>query len=469
MRPSPRFVIAEETSKESRTVASVDQQFPFAALNSGTRDASRSWRWIRKGVGALADQGMVSGSTFVLNIFLARWLGAEQYGAYAIAFSIFLFMASFHNAMLLEPMSVFGPGDYRRSLPQYLGQLVRLHFAVTAALTGVLCIASVVVGLVGRTTLLAPGLWGTSLALPFILFFWLWRRAAYLEAKPNVAIRGAITYAATSLALMCLLEGLHRLTSFSAFLIQAIAGLTASLVLIWSIRPQLWSLGHAFASILRRHWKYGRWVAISAFVFWLNGNAYYVVAGSLLGMHNVAGLRAIQNFVQPVIQFLAAISLLILPRASSWFSDKDRRSFRRNMIWVTLLYTGAATLYSVVAVVLGHPLIALVYRGRYTEYSYLLPWLALGVLLTAVAQGPTIALQAMQSPNEVFIGYAIGGITIVPGIVLTRYYGVLGAAFGLALSSLAFLLYVAYRSNAMLKDAPAALRHPALSESQAQP
>jgi O-antigen/teichoic acid export membrane protein len=447
-------------------IGSVDRQFPFAALNSGTRDASRTWRWIRKGVGALADQGMVSGSTFVLNIFLARWLGAEQYGAYAIAFSIFLFLTSFHNAMLLEPMSVFGPGEYRSSLPQYLGQLVRLHFAVTGILAGVLCIASIVVGLMGPTKLLAPGLWGTSLALPFILFFWLWRRAAYLESKPNVAIRGAVTYAATALGLMWLLEVVHWLSSFSAFVILAIAGITASLVLIWSIRPQLLSLCHSFASVLKRHWKYGRWVAVSAFVFWLNGNAYYIVAGSLLGMRNVAGLRAIQNFVQPVIQFLAAISLLILPRASSWFSDKDRRTFRRNMIWVTLLFTGAATLYSAMAVVLGHPLVALVYRGRYTEYSYLLPWLAVGVLLTAVAQGPTIALQAMQSPNEIFIGYAIGGITIVPGIVLTRYYGVFGAALGLALSSLAFLLYVGYRSNAMLKQAPAALHHPALSESE---
>lgn len=452
----------------SETIASVDREFPVATLSPATREGSRSWKWVRRGIGALADQGMVSGSTFVLNIFLARWLGAEQYGAYAIAFSIFLFMASFHNAMLLEPMSVFGPGDYRRSLPQYLGQLVRLHVIVTCVLAGLLCIATTVMGLITAKSILAPGLWGVSISIPFMLFFWLWRRAAYLEARPNVAIRGAFTYAAIALGLMCLLETLHWLSSFSAFIIQAVASVTASLVLIWNIRPQLRSVSHSFWSVLKRHWKYGRWVAVSAFVFWLNGNAYYVIAGSMLGMQNVAGLRAIQNFVQPVIQFLVAISLLLLPRAASWFDDRNRVAFRRNMNWISLFFTGAATVYCLAIVIFGHRLIEVFYRGRYTEYSYLLPWLALGVLLTAAAQGPTIALQAMQSPSEIFIGYAIGGSTIVPGIVLTHYYGIFGAAMGLALSSLAFLVYVGYRCNVMLKEAPAAVHRATLSESEVQ-
>jgi len=451
-------------SLEDTPIAIADQQLPIAIATARRRHFSLSWRWIGKGLGALADQGMVSGSTFVLNLFLARWLGAEQYGAFAIAFSIFLFVSSFHNAMLLEPMSVFGPGPYRNSLPEYLGQLVRLHFVVSGVLTGLMCVAAVILEGLDPRKLLAPGFWGVSISIPFILFFWLWRRAAYLESKPHVAIRGAITYAASALTLMCVLEELHWLSSFSAFAVLAVAGVAASLILIWYIRPQFRSLGHSFSSILKQHWKYGRWVAVSAFFFWLNGNAYYVVAGSMLGMQNVAALRAIQNFVLPVIQFLVATSLLILPLASSWFNNQNRAIFRRNMGWITLGFTAGATIYSIAIVVFGHPLIGLIYRGRYTEFSYLLPWLALGVLLTAAAQGPMIALQAMQSPSEIFVGYVVGGSTILPGILLTRYYGLLGAALGLALSSLAFLLYVGYRFNALLSKAPAVMND-SLSES----
>src|SRR5580704_3924000 len=86
--------------------------------------------WVRKGATALADQGLLSGSSFVISVFLARQLSAEEYGAYALAFSVFLFISSFHNGLLLEPMSVFGPASYSDRLRSYLGALFRLHFAV---------------------------------------------------------------------------------------------------------------------------------------------------------------------------------------------------------------------------------------------------------------------------------------------------------------------------------------------------
>src|ERR1700688_469500 len=86
--------------------------------------------WIRKGTTAVADQGLLSGSSFLISVFLARQLPAEEYGAYALAFSIFLFISSFHNGLLLEPMSVFGPASYPDRLRSYLRTLFGLHFAL---------------------------------------------------------------------------------------------------------------------------------------------------------------------------------------------------------------------------------------------------------------------------------------------------------------------------------------------------
>jgi O-antigen/teichoic acid export membrane protein len=439
---------------DNDTVLEQDTPFAMTDPRRQSRNASQCWNWISKGASALTDQGMVSGSSFALNIFLARWLGREQFGAYALSFSIFLFLSSFHNALLLEPMSVFGAGDFRKSLPQYLGQLVRLHFIVTGVIAGLMCITTMAFGLFSRSPLLVPSFWGVGVSFPFILFFWLWRRAAYLEAKPSVAIRGAVVYASTTVGLLYLFERLQWLSSFTAFAIQGIAGVAAGLLLIQNIQPRLTSVDHSLSSIFKQHWRYGRWVAVSAFVFWLNGGAYYVIVGSMLRMQDVAGLRAIQTLVLPVTQFLTATSLLLLPRASSLFSDHDRIGFRRNIKRITFLFIGTAGAYGVAIVLFGNRVIAVVYGGRYTEYSYLLPWLALGILLTAAAQGPMIAMQAVRSPSEIFMGYAIGAATILPGIALIRYYGVLGAALGLALSSLAFLMYVGYRCNLVLKERP---------------
>src|SRR5258708_26936586 len=68
--------------------------------------------WAAKGGFALADQGLISGSNFVISILLARWLVPEQYGAYAVAFGIFILLTVLYQSLLLEPMAVFGGSVY---------------------------------------------------------------------------------------------------------------------------------------------------------------------------------------------------------------------------------------------------------------------------------------------------------------------------------------------------------------------
>jgi len=96
--------------------------------------AGLSWRqirsWTTKGSLAIADQGLFAGSNFLLNVLLARWLAPADYGAFALAYSVFWLFGVFHTAILTEPMLVFGPGKYRERFPEYLGILLRGHFAL---------------------------------------------------------------------------------------------------------------------------------------------------------------------------------------------------------------------------------------------------------------------------------------------------------------------------------------------------
>jgi hypothetical protein len=86
--------------------------------------------WATKGGLAIVDQGLISGSNFLLGILLARWLMPEQYGAYALAFSAFLLLSFLYHSLLLEPMAVFSGSTYHRSLRGYLGALVWIHLAI---------------------------------------------------------------------------------------------------------------------------------------------------------------------------------------------------------------------------------------------------------------------------------------------------------------------------------------------------
>jgi O-antigen/teichoic acid export membrane protein len=408
--------------------------------------------WLGKVAAAVVDQGLVAGSGFIVNVLLARWLAPADYGAYTVAFSIFLFVSGFHNAMVLEPMSVFGPSSYKTYLRAYLGKLVRLHFAICVLLAGLLGLGVAVSRhWFGSATFSDSALWGSCLGIPCILFFWLWRQAAYLDLRPGLAVRGAAVYTLVTFMLMLAFHRLGWLSPFGAFALQSTAALTASALLIVLIRPRLSSqaLPSASRPILMRHWEYGRWAVVTAFVYWFSGSVSYVFAGLLLGMRDVAALRALQTFVLPFPQFMVAVSRLLIPWASARFADQDAAATQRAIGRITLLFASAAFLCLAGVSLFGKPLIALMYRGRYVEFSYLLPLLALPVLFTAAAQGPAVALQAMRLPFEVSLAYgAAACVNVLAGLTLTHYWGLVGNVLGMSSASFAFLVVIWYRYNA---------------------
>src|SRR5436309_12460993 len=88
-------------------------------------------RWVTKGGLAILDQGLISGSNFLIGILLARWLIPDQYGAFALAFSVFLLLSYVYQSFLAEPQAVFSGSAYRKSLRGYLKTLLGIHLILT--------------------------------------------------------------------------------------------------------------------------------------------------------------------------------------------------------------------------------------------------------------------------------------------------------------------------------------------------
>jgi O-antigen/teichoic acid export membrane protein len=87
--------------------------------------------------------------------------------------------------------------------------------------------------------------------------------------------------------------------------------------------------------------------------------------------------------------------------------------------------------------------------------------MALPILFTAAAEGQSIAVRAMQAPSEVFLAYTAAAVpTILVGVIFIRHWGLIGAALGLAFSSVAYFLTISYRYRIRLKQLLPAVRQP---------
>jgi len=380
------------------------------------------------------DQGLLAGSNFVLNILLARWLTPYEYGAFSLAFAIFLFVGALHQATLLEPMLVFGSGRYKERLPEYLGTLVYGHLGF--AILGSLALVAAALGfaLWGSSSLSAV-LLSLALAEPFILLLWLMRRACYTRFEPRLAASGGALYMVLMLAGAYALYRFEWLSTSTALGVMAISSLAVSLWLAAHLRVKLPSLrgGGLTRESLRSHWEYGRWSVANRGMYWFPNNGYYLLLPVWGGLEAGGAFKALMNLIMPMQQTVTSLIVLLLPflvRAREQPKKFDS-SVRLSLVPLVL----AAALYWLFIGVFHDQVVSLAYGGRYAEYADLL-WI-LGLLPVALAANEVFAqaLRALERPDALFRAYTL--YAVIGGILAVGFmyaWGVVGAVVGILVS-----------------------------------
>ncbi len=400
---------------------------------------------VSKGGLAIVDQALISGSNFAISILLARWLGAEQYGAYAVAFGIFVLLSLVYQALVLEPMAVFGGSSYRNCLRGYLNTLLRIHVVISVSLCTVLGISAFVLHGMAQQGGLAGALAGVTIASPCVLVFWLARRMFYLELSPAEAAGGSLLYCA--LILSALFIAFHRglLSPFTAFLFIALGAFVTSLVLWIRLRSQLrkGDPGPALGEAWSRHWGYGKWALASSIAGWIPAYIYYPLVSSFHGMAASGQLKALMNLTLPLEQTKAALSMLFLPYAARVAARKDGTGAAALTAQMTGLAFAGGLIYWALILPFPKQVFHLMYSSKYTEVIHLLPLVAIGSVVWSAAYGPAIALRGMESPDLVFKAFAIATLgSLVVGIPATWYFGLKGAIWGGNLADFCSLVMV---------------------------
>ena len=400
------------------------------------------WKWGSRAGFSIADQGLISGANFAVNILLARWLAPEGYGAFAVAFSIFIFVSGFHNAMVLEPMSVIGPSNYRDVVGRYLGATLWIQLGIGICLAGIIAIGIAVARPADRQMVLA--LLGLALASPFILLFWFFRRACYVGTRPDLALRGSLTYAIFIAVGLVLFRRQNWLSPAAGFLIMGLASFLGSLVFLYIHRAWIGgALRHGGAlstrPILHEHWNYGKWVVGSAFAHWVGGAAYLPLVAAVGGLAQAGALKAVQNLVLPFQHTITAVGLVLLPWLSRKRSVRGRSYVRDALPRMASANVLLAVLYVLVVLLFAEQLIDLLYPGDlYSDYLWLVPFIGVAVILGAANDSLRIGLRALKRPDSLFRAQvASATLTLTLGIYLVARLGLLGAVLGLISAALA--------------------------------
>jgi len=402
---------------------------------------ARLKHWGLKGGLAILDQGVYSGSNFIFNILLARWLTADNYGAFSLAFAIYLFSTSFHNAVILEPMSVFGTAKYAENIHGYLSRQFIIHMVVTGIL-------GVCVSLIGYVlyyfalvdSFLSHAIAGAGLFLPLMLLMWLARRALYILNEPGWA------FFLSSIHSIFLLGGafyLHFMKVESAMAWFGIMGFSGLAGLIILFKLDIFSyvseknnrLG--WQKLLSEQWFFGSWIVLAAFFNFAATQIQIFITAGMLGLEAAGAFRALQNFMLPMLQVVSAISTLALPSIAFAFGRGNYADMRRRGFFVAGALFVFSSFYFSFLFLFATPLENLLYAGRYKEYTWLMPIIGIIPLITALESGFSLIVRSLQRSIYYAVltfGMAVAGI--VSGLILIPSFGVAGAIGSLVTSTM---------------------------------
>src|ERR1700694_3764747 len=122
-----------ETSMPSRPVeaTSVRRESQERPLLADTR--SLNWIRVRRAGYSIADQALAVGGMFLANVALARTQSREEYGVFALCYSIYLFVAGLYSAAVGDAYTVHGAGRYRDASAGYFRLMATANVLAGAA------------------------------------------------------------------------------------------------------------------------------------------------------------------------------------------------------------------------------------------------------------------------------------------------------------------------------------------------
>ncbi len=370
-------------------------------LTGRARDAITSPA-TRQGAWTVLDQAFFSGSNFVVNVLLARWLAPEAFGAFTTAFVVFLVCGTLHAGLLVEPMLVFGAGRFERRRRAYLRLLVLGHAGFAAGVGSVFGLGALAALALGRP-FVASVVGALGVAQGGILLLWMARRACLVAHRPKMAAAGGAGYLLLLVGSAVAMQTAGLLTAATSLLLMAgvsavVAGVLLARLGVPLRRPTPDTPAFR-AEVLRAHWTYGRWSMPTGVLEWIVSTMPFLVVPLVVGVEGNALLRALLNLALPALQAfvaIAAFSLPVLVRARA--AGHMPRTMRR---FGALALAGALS-YAVLLGGLGEWALELLYDGKYIATPAEL-WLLAGYPVAVGLGGVfTASLRARERPRSVF-------------------------------------------------------------------
>ncbi|HTU75235.1 MAG TPA: hypothetical protein VMG38_17110 [Trebonia sp.] len=383
----------------------------------------------------ITDQAMSSLTNFLLSAYVARSLGATQFGAFSLAYLTYGFALNASRGLSIEPLLVRFSGveirRWRRATRGCTG---------TALLVGLICgsLAMIAGVLVRGTTGLA--FLGLGLMLPGLLLQDSWRYCFFALGRGHHAFINDTFWAVVQVPLLLLMKDTGHATvfwfmiawgagayggailgAFQARVVPGLVGATVWLVLHRDLGPRylIENTGANAADTTRSY-----------------------IASSILGLAAVGDMQAATVLMGPFKIILFGMGMITIPEAAQILRNSPRR-LPLFCLAVSAGLSVAAAAWGVMLLVtmplgVGHLLLGSIWKAAYP----LVPPTVLVVMGATSAAGSGIGMHALGASRRSLRSAMVASLVMVPlAVVGALLWGVYGTLYLVAAGAWMTALY----------------------------
>lgn len=372
----------------------------------------------------LGDQALVSLTSFMMMVLLARELGPEDFGAFSLIYGALLLFNALQSGLFTQPHNV---------LASSLSDEAYIRFTSTTLITQVAFSLLLALLAVGGYFISMAFEWPFALLIlamaPAIVAWQIQeylRRVYYTEDRVRDAFLNDLISYGGQIAGILLIWELGVLSGPVAVYTLAVTSAVAAIVALWQLRDRL--IPSLDTGVIRDSWRFGKWLFGANLLQSGRIQLNLMLIGALVNVTAAGLYKAAQNLVAPTHIVMNAIRSIAMPRAAAIHATEGLPAMRRYMMRIGILGLAPMVLYFIVVSLTAEPLLHRLYNGQYDGYAWLIWMFCFVYLFAYVGQVLTVVLSAMRITRSVLIAEAVTlGASLLVGIPVIWLLGIGGA------------------------------------------
>jgi len=208
---------------------------------------------------------------------------------------------------------------------------------------------------------------------------------------------------------------------------------------------------------ISKHWSFSRWLLARAILTYSSGNFFIIAAGTILGPVAIGAIKMGQNLHGVMNVIFLAIENHVPIVSANLYQQKGKSALCNYLKQMTLKSLLICFGFGLTVLIFSTWLITNLYGNDYLEYAYVLIWFAIINLLVCISMPLRFALRTLERTQSLFFSTALSALFgLLLAYPLIETFQMNGLLFGLIMSQLIMILYLAY--SVILSGKPVLLK-----------